>query len=139
MVKDKRQRPNNPNDAVRRSKCLATADEQSAVSGIGARCSVTETTFATLGQQGARWPLLGTCEVEEFSIPRRKVWGTGHGVGNCGCGKAGEREQGSQVEEKSKFGGGVGGDGVLAWRSLYTVDVIQSIYPRSCPLRRSRT
>jgi hypothetical protein len=52
----------------------------------------------------------GDVYVEEFGIPRREAWGTGHCVRIAAYGKAGEREQGSQVEERSKFGGGIGGD-----------------------------
>jgi hypothetical protein len=36
--------------------------------------------LTTLGQQGAWWPLLEAYEVEEFGIPHRKAWGTGHCV-----------------------------------------------------------
>jgi hypothetical protein len=75
MDKGKHQRPNEPNDTVCRSKCLAATDKSAvtAASGIGARCRMPETIFVTLCQQGAWWLLLGTCEVEEFSMPRRKA------------------------------------------------------------------
>ena len=46
--------------------------------------------FVTMGHQGAWWPLLGTCEVEKFGMPRRKAWGTGHCVRVAACGRAGE-------------------------------------------------
>lgn len=66
----------------------------------------------TLGQRGAWWPLLGTCEVEKFGIPRSdgvQAWGTGHCVRVAACGKGWrELDQGLQVEGDWQFGEGVG-------------------------------
>ena len=81
--------PYTSNDIIiRRSKRLAAADKQSAASETGARCIAMEEMFVTLGQQGAWWPLLETCEVEKFG----KAWGIGHCVRVAACGKAGENE-----------------------------------------------
>lgn len=46
-VQNNHQVPYNSNDTIRRSKRLAAADEQSAASGIGARCIAVEEMFVT--------------------------------------------------------------------------------------------
>lgn len=97
----------------------------------------------TLGQQGAWWPLLGTCEVEKFGIPRRQAWGTGHCVRLAANGKAGENDdQGLQVEGESQFGEGVGGI-LEIWhaskRSLCTVPVFSSIFHIACNRSRAHS
>lgn len=65
-----------------------------------------------LGQQGAWWPLLWTCEVENSDAHGGRLGGlaTAYGLRACGmeAQRAGEREQGLEVEDCSKFGGAIG-------------------------------
>ena len=95
----------------------------------------------TMGQQGAWWPLLGTCEVEKFGIPRRQAWGTGHCVRLAANGKAGENDdQGLQVEGESQFGEGVGDMATRLSVDYILPRVFLRVPAKSIarPLRRSR-
>jgi hypothetical protein len=69
----------------------------------------------TLGQQGAWWPLLETCEVEKFGIPRRQAWGTGHCVRVAAYGKAGENST-----------------RVCKWRETPSLEKVLEIWQASC-------